>query len=154
MCSELNHSLSLEAILLFRFLLAPLFMVSCVALSMTYGLARITDVKGEQPKSQLTHPFPGNWCGVPTIIGQYLIQSVPVYSSLIVLDIVNPTKPVEKSRFALSNSYRPHWTGWDARMQRLISSGSESRLYLNFADRDWPHGEKGSGFPHGAGFLR
>lgn len=69
MCSELNHSLSLEAILLFRFLLAPLFMVSCVALSMTYGIARITDVKGDQPKSQLIHAYPAIAAACPPSSG-------------------------------------------------------------------------------------
>ena len=62
------------------------------------GIERITDVTGDQPKSQLIHTFPERWCGVPTIVGHYLIQSVPVIRSLIVLDIADPMKPVETSR--------------------------------------------------------
>jgi hypothetical protein len=27
----------------------------------------------DQPKSQLVLTFPGNWCGVPTIVGYYLV---------------------------------------------------------------------------------
>ena len=94
------------------------------------GIERITDVTRDQPKSQLIHTFPENWCGVPTIVGHYRIQSVPVIHSLIVLDIADRTKPVEKSRLALNDSQRPHWTGWNIRTQRLVVTGSESRLYL------------------------
>jgi hypothetical protein len=143
------------------------------------GIERITDVKGDQPHSKLIHTFRGNWCGVPTIVGHYLVQSVPVIHSLIVLDIADPAKPVETSRLALGDTYRPHWTGWDAKTQRLVVTGSEPRLFLvkldqktgalsmddafhdaegkpgfNFADRDWPHGWKGSGQPHGVVFSR
>ena len=86
---------------------------------------------------------------------------------------------MEASRLKLSDTYQPHWTGWDAKTQRLVVTGSEARLYLlkfdqatgtlrmddafhdadgkpgfNLADRDWPHGWKGSGKPHGVVFSR
>jgi len=63
------------------------------------------------------YTFPGNWCGVPTIVGHYLIQSVPATHGLIVLDITNGVKPVEVSRLKFSDTYKPHWTGWDAKTQ-------------------------------------
>ena len=47
------------------------------------GVERITGVKGDQPKSQLVYTFPGNWCGVPTIVGHYFVQSVPALQSLV-----------------------------------------------------------------------
>lgn len=143
------------------------------------GIERITDVNTDQPRSQLVHTFPGNWCGVPTIVGHYLIQSVPATHGLIVLDLANADKPVEVSRLKISDTYQPHWTGWDAKMQRLVVTGSEPRLYLlkfdlatgalamddafhdtdgkpgfNFSDREWPHGWKGTGSPHGVVFSR
>ena len=143
------------------------------------GIERITEVQGVQPNSQLVHTFPGNWCGVPTIVGHYLIQSVPAIHGLIALDIADPTKPVETSRLKINDTYSPHWTGWDAKTQRLVVTGSEPRLYLlkfdqktgalaldgafhdadgkpgfNFADQQWPHGWKGSGLPHGVVFSR
>jgi hypothetical protein len=143
------------------------------------GIERITEVKGDNPKSQLVHTFPGNWCGVPTIVGHYLIQSVPAVNSLIALDISNPEKPVESSRLKLDDTYRPHWTGWDPKTQRLVVTGSQPRLFLvkldqasgllsiddafhsadgkpgfNFADQTWPHGWTGSGRPHGVVFSR
>jgi hypothetical protein len=143
------------------------------------GIEHITDIDKAEPRSQLVYTFPGSFCGVPTIIGHYLIQSVKVNHSVIVLDIANPTKPVEVSRVKFDGPFTPHWTGWDEKTQRVVVTGSEPRLYLlkfdpangsvaldesfrdadgksgfNFADRDWPHGWKGSGMPHGAVFSR
>ncbi len=150
--------------------------------SLSCGLQRVTDVSTDAPRSQLVYTFPGSWCGVPTIVGHYLIQSVLAVHGLVVLDIANGTKPVEVSRLTLSDTYNAHWTGWDPKTQRLVmTSGrtAEDRLYLvkldpktgavavdeafrdtdgkvgfSFADRQWPHGWKGSGAPHGAVFSR
>src|SRR5579859_6742070 len=143
------------------------------------GIERITGVTTDNVKSQLVYTFPGNWCGVPTIVGHYLVQSVPATHGLIVLDITNGAKPVEMSRLKFSETFKPHWTGWDAKTQRLVVTGREPRLFLvkldqatgaltmdnafhdvngkpgfNFADREWPHGWKGAGLPHGVVFSR
>lgn len=143
------------------------------------GIERITGANHDQPKSQLVYSFPGSFCGVPTIVGHYLLQSVPIMHGLIVLDIANGAKPVEVSRLKLGDTFEPHWTGWDTKTQRMVVTGSEPRLYLlkfdtatgaltmddafrdadgkpgfNLADRDWPHGWKGSGRPHGVVFSR
>jgi hypothetical protein len=143
------------------------------------GIERITGATSDHPTSQLVYTFPGNWCGVPTIIGHYLVQSVPATRGVTVLDIANPAKPVEVSQLKLGETYQPHWTGWDSKTQRLVVTGSEPRLFLlkfdqstgavtmddafhdtegkpgfNFADRTWPHGWTGSGKPHGVVFSR
>jgi hypothetical protein len=143
------------------------------------GIERITGLKTDEPKSQLVYTFPGNWCGVPTIVGHYLIQSVPALPGLIVLNIANGAKPVEVARLKISDTFKPHWTGWDAKTQRLVVTGREPRLFLvkldpatgaismdntfhdadgkpgfNFDDRDWPHNWKGTGRPHGVVFSR
>ncbi len=146
------------------------------------GLERITEIESDHPRSQVVYNIPGNWCGVPTIIGHYLIQTAPNIHSAIVLDIANATKPVEVSRVKFGDSFRPHWTGWDAKTNRIVvtpgPSGQE-RLYLlefdpatgalsidegfhdsdgkagfNFANREWPQGWKGTGAPHGVVFSR
>jgi hypothetical protein len=147
-----------------------------------YGIERITGVDTSEPRSRLIYTFPGNWCGVPTIVGHYLIQSVPAVHGFIVLNIVDPEKPVEVSRLKLSNTFFPHWTGWDPKSQRLVVTPDDTpadRAYLltldqktgalavdtafrdtdgqpgfNFAERGWPHGWKGVGAPHGAVFSR
>jgi 56kDa selenium binding protein (SBP56) len=148
--------------------------------SLSCGLQRVTGVNTDTPRSQLVYTFPGSWCGVPTIVEHYLIQSVLAVHGLVVLDIANGTKPVEVSRLKLSDTYNAHWTGWDPKTQRLVATSGrtpEDRLYLvkldpktgaltlddafrdtdgkvgfSFADRQWPHGWKGSGAPHGAVF--
>jgi hypothetical protein len=143
------------------------------------GIERITDIATDEPKSKLVWTFPGSFCGVPTIVGHFLIQSVPATHGLIVLDISNGAKPVEVSRLKLSAKYFPHWTSWDEKTGRLVVTGSENRLYLlkldeatgavavdtafhdangkpgfDFANREWPQGWKGSGVPHGVVFSR
>jgi hypothetical protein len=147
------------------------------------GIERITGVEKDQPKAQLVYTFPGNWCGVPTIVGHYLVQSVPAMHGLIVIDIANGAKPVEVSRIELTDTYSPHWTAWGAKTQRFVvtSSGSpeDHRMFLlkldqangaitlddafrdvdgkvgfNFGEREWPQGWKGSGAPHGAVFSK
>jgi hypothetical protein len=127
----------------------------------------------------IPYAFPGAFCGVPTIVEHYLVQSVPVTHGLIVLDIANAAKPVEVSRLKINDTYFPHWTGWDAKTQRLVLTGLEPRLYLlkldqatgaltmddafhntdgkagfSLGDREWPHGWKGTGLPHGVVFCR
>jgi hypothetical protein len=146
------------------------------------GIERITAVESSEPKSKLIYTFPGNWCGVPTIVGHYLVQSVPEVHGFIVLDIANAEKPKEVSRLTLSDTFGPHWTGWDPKTRRLVVTPYESeadRTYLlkldettgaisvdadfrdtdgkpgfSFAERDWPHGWKGAAKPHGAVFTR
>ena len=146
------------------------------------GIERITGIDSAEPKSKLVHIFPGNWCGVPTVIGHYLVQSVPAVHGFIVLDLTDPAKPVEVSRLKLSDRYRPHWTAWNPKTQRVVvTSGAtpDDRTYLlelnqatgaltvdtkfrdadgqpgfSFAERDWPHGWTGVGKPHGAVFTQ
>jgi len=146
------------------------------------GIERITAVDSSEPKSKLVYTFPGNWCGVPTVVGHYLIQSVPAVHGFIVLDIAHADKPTEVSRLTLSDTYGSHWTGWDPKIHRLVVTPYETaadRTYLlkldqttgtlavdtdfrdtdgkpgfSFAEREWPHGWKGAGAPHGAVFTR
>jgi hypothetical protein len=147
--------------------------------TLSCGIERITGLSTDAPRSQLVHTFPGNWCGVPTIVGHYLIQSVPATHGLIVLDITYGAKPVEVARLQFSDTFEPHWTGWDAKTKRLVVTGSEPRLYMlkldeqtgaltmddaflgadgksgfSFDQREWPHGWTGTGSPHGVVFTR
>jgi hypothetical protein len=89
---------------------------------------------------------------------------------------------VEVSRLSLSDSYFPHWTGWDPVTRRLVVSSSKTpreRMYLlhfdektgalsvdrslrdtdaqpgfSFNERDLPHGWRGAATSHGAVFTR
>lgn len=136
------------------------------------GLQRITGVGTGHPRAALVWTFPGGGCGVPTIVGHYLIESDRLTHGLIVLDIANPAKPMEVARVPFPADYSPHWTGWDAMTHRLVVTANADspshRLYLlkfdpltgaiaidtafhdadgkpgfNFDNRKWPLG------PHG-----
>lgn len=148
--------------------------------TLSCGIQRLTGLDGPSPSAKLVHQFPGSWCGVPTIVGKYLVQSVPAIHGFAVLDI-SSDKVREVSRLIISEQYEPHWTGWDAKAKRLIvtSGRSGDRSYLlkldpatgalsidekfrdadgkvgfSFAKRAWPHGWTGEGKPHGAVFSR
>ena len=97
------------------------------------GIQRITNIDTDTPQAKLVFTFPGNWCGVPTIVGRYLIQSVPAINGFIVLDIANAARPREVSRLTLSDVYSPHWTAWDPKTQRLVATSGSTpadRMYL------------------------
>lgn len=146
------------------------------------GIERITGLNSPEPASKLVYTFPGNWCGVPTIVGHYLIDSVPAIHGFIALDIAAPASPKEVSRLTISDAFEPHWTAWDPKTRRLVvtpEGKTDDRAYLlkldeatgalaidsgfhdsdgkpgfDFADRDWPHRWKGTAQPHGAVFTR
>ena len=79
--------------------------------TLSCGVERITGVNAVQPTSKLVYTFPGNWCGVPTIVGHYLAER-PAINGLAVLDIEKANEPVEVSRVRLSDTFEPHWTAW------------------------------------------
>jgi hypothetical protein len=149
--------------------------------TLSCGIQRVTGMDGTSPTAKLVHQFPGSWCGVPTIIGHYLVQSVPALHGYVVLDIADGSRPVEVSQLIINDKYAPHWTGWDAKSRRLVVTSGQTgdRMYLlklneatgalsvddafgdadgqagfSFAKRAWPHGWTGEGAPHGAVFSR
>lgn len=149
--------------------------------TLSCGIQRVTGMNGPEPSASLIHQFPGNFCGVPTIVGRYLVQSVPSIHGYAVLDIADSAKVREVSRLVINNEYQPHWTAWDTKTKRLVvtSGRSGDRMYLlkldeqtgalsiddafrdtdgkigfSFAKRAWPHGWTGEGSPHGAVFSR
>jgi hypothetical protein len=146
------------------------------------GLEHVTGIATDNPRATLVYRFPGGACGVPTIVGHYLIEGIPHIHGIIALDIANPDKPVEVSRISFHGNYLAHWTGWDAATSRLVVTPgpySVHRAYLvrfdqatgeltldetfrdqdgqpgfNFDNRKWPQGWTGSATPHGAVFSR
>lgn len=149
--------------------------------TLSCGEQRVTGMDGPAPKAKLVHQYPGSGCGVPTIVGHYMVQSVPDIHGFIVLDIADGERPVEVSRLVISEVYEPHWTAWDPKSRRLVVTSGRpgDRMYLlklndatgelsidtafrdvdgiagfSFAKRAWPHGWTGEGKPHGAVFSR
>lgn len=149
--------------------------------TLSCGIQRVTGMDSPSPRAKLVHQFPGSWCGVPTIVGRYLVQSVPAIRGYVVLDIADGAAPVEVSRLVISDTYEPHWTAWDPKTRRLAVTPDKpgERMYLlkldeatgalkidetfrdadgkvgfSFAKRQWPHGWTGAAQPHGAVFSR
>lgn len=144
------------------------------------GIERVTDIASDHPASKLVWQFPGSFCGVPSIVSHYLIQSVPILHAIVVLDIKDGAHPVEVARAELDPAISPHWTGYDASTQRLAVTGyGEDRLFMlkfnpetgalavdpafhddqgkpgfDFDNRAWPHGWTGSAIAHGVVFSR
>ena len=144
------------------------------------GIERITDLRSDHPRSKLVWQFMGTFCGVPSIVSHYLIQTVPVLHAVVVLDIRDGAHPVEVARVVLDQLIWPHWTGYDAKTDRLAVTGyAEDRLYMlsfdpdtgalavdtafhdengkpgfDFDKRTWPHGWTGSAMAHGVVFSK
>jgi hypothetical protein len=141
------------------------------------GIARVTNL-ASNPVSELVWQFPGSFCGVPSIVSHYLMQSVPILHGLVVLDIKNGAHPVEVGRVILDAIVWPHWTGYDVSTHRLAVTGHrEDRLFMltfdpesgalaidhafhdergnpgfDLDNRTWPHGWSGSATAHGVVF--
>jgi hypothetical protein len=149
--------------------------------TLSCGVQRVTGLDSPTPHAQLVHQYPGNWCGVPTIMGRYMVQAAPDIHAFIVLDISDGAEPVEVSRLDMGEDFDPHWTAWDPDIRRLVVTpgGSGQRMYLlkldettgeltiddgfrgedgevgfSFDRQTWPHGWTGEGAPHGAVFSR
>jgi hypothetical protein len=144
------------------------------------GIERVTDIASDHPRSALVWQFPGSFCGVPSIVSHYLIQSVPILHALVVVDIKDGAHPVEVGRTFIDPAIFPHWTGYDARTHRLAVTGAgKDRLFMlkfdpesgalaidsafhddggkpgfDFDNRTWPHGWTGSAIAHGVVFSR
>lgn len=110
--------------------------------SLACGVERITDIATDAPKAKLVHTFPGNWCGVPVIVGKYFVQSVPAVHGFVALDLSDPAHPVEVSRLKISDDYNPHWTAWNPATKRIVitpkpmGSDASDRMYLLQIDPD------------------
>ena len=149
--------------------------------TLSCGIQRVTGIGGPSPTAKLVYQFPGSWCGVPTIVDHFLVQSVPTIHGYIVLDLADGARPVEVSRLIINDKYSPHWTGWDPKSRRMVVTSGKSgdRMFLlkldaatgaltideafrgedgkpgfSFAKQAWPHGWTGEGKPHGAVFSR
>lgn len=149
----------------------------------TCGLYRIEGMTGAAPSARFVHAFPGGKnehevCAVPVVFGRYWIQTVGAINGLIVLDVSDPGRPREVSRFTLPAKWAmPHWIGADRTTGRIAVTGhragwlamlkfddSTGTLSIDRAFGDdgelsmdraqWPHGAKGKAIVHGTVFTR
>ena len=148
------------------------------------GLYLIRGIDSASPAAKLVHAFPGKYCGVPILAGHFWLQTVESTHSLVALDVGDAEHPREVSALKLADGESPHWISMDRTGRRIVlNSGGYStsnRLYiinldpatgrlsmdekfhdpgsalagLNFSNRKWPHGSRGTALPHGTVFSR
>ena len=58
----------------------------------TCGLYRVTDV-ATAPKVEFVYSFPGLWCAVPVVVGNYWVWTIPEAHAVVSLDVSNSAKP-------------------------------------------------------------
>jgi len=124
---------------------------------------------------------PRTYCAIPAIAGDYYLVTVPAWSAIVSLDISDPSAPREVSRLSFGESDVPHWialapdhrrvvlTGYGDLMHRVVIAGFDpatGRLWMDdrfrepgatepgyrMQNKEWPHGGRADGVPHGAVF--
>jgi hypothetical protein len=144
------------------------------------GIERVTDIATDTAHAKLVYQFPGSFCGVPTIVSHFLVQTVRLGHAVVVIDIADPSHPVEVSRAVIDSVMFPHWSGYDAKTYRIAVTGyGEARLFMlkfdpetgaialdgtfhdqqgrpgfDLTNRAWPHGWTGTAQAHGVVFSR
>jgi hypothetical protein len=148
------------------------------------GLYRIAGLEPVTFKGEFVYRHPGPGCWVPAVIGKYWLQSVQSLRRVVVLDLGNPSAPLEVSHVEFDSRQAPHWLSVDPLSRRVVMTNSpgapDHRIWmLNFDplngrvsiderfrdagsqtpgisfDRpNWPHGPTGDSIPHGTIFVR
>jgi hypothetical protein len=74
---------------------------------------------------------------VPAVIGKYWLQSVQSLHRVVVLDLGNPSAPLEVSHVEFDSRQAPHWLSVDPLSRRVVMTNSpgqpDHRIWmLNF----------------------
>lgn len=97
------------------------------------GLYKVTDI-ASAPKVEFVYSFPGKWCAVPVVVGKYWVWTIPELRAVVALDVSNPSKPKEVSRFVFGGEMEPHWMAKDESGTRLVVNtgghAGDSNIYL------------------------
>lgn len=120
-------------------------------------------------------------CNVPVRFGRFWAQPVGTTGSVVVMDVSSPDEPVIVDELSFGVDARPHWLALESGGARMVMTGGgtlaggvylidvdpesgELRLAddlpatgsgipgVRFDRDDWPHGETGPAFAHGAVF--
>jgi hypothetical protein len=140
----------------------------------TCGLFRLTGLAGTDPVAEFVYDFGYRACAsVPVVIGHYWLQASLSGHTVTVLDVRDPSHPVEASRLYLGPEARPHWMAREPGTDRIVITGFGSLLNkIEFATLDertgelvldsraitldrtkWPDGWKGRAIPHATLFY-
>ena len=74
--------------------------------------------------AELVYEFGEVGCAVPLSIGRYWVQSVGGSHQVVVLDVSEPSRPVEVSHVQFDEQQFPHWLAFDARSSRIVMVNS------------------------------
>jgi hypothetical protein len=125
----------------------------------------------------------GAYCAIPVIAGNFYLVTVPAWSAVVSLDVSNPREPREVSRVSFDSTDIPHWIAVSPDRRRVVVTGYGSMQHqvqlLHFDastgqltrdrrfreegaaapgfrmdNKEWPHGGRAPGVPHGAVFSR
>jgi len=165
--------------------------VTAMLTTFTCALYRLRDLESEEPRAELVYVLPWETydtdeCGIPATRGRFWLQTYAHAngSSLISLDISDPSNPVLVDELTWPERWWPHWISIEPRGDRVVlTSGTGATEYevllaildpetgelawdttfhdpgsaepgVSFARARWPHGEAGPARPHGAVFAR
>lgn len=165
--------------------------VTAIMTTFTCAMYRLRGLDAANPEAELISTLPWQTydtdeCGIPVTRGRYWIQTYAngLGSSLISLDMSDPSHPVIADKLGLEEPWWPHWISLEPEGDRIVLTSGEGttryrvliirldeetgRLTLDTSFRDpgseepgvtfqrssWPHGAAGPAFPHGAVFSR
>jgi hypothetical protein len=164
---------------------------TAIMTTFTCAMYLLHDLDTNTPRAELTHVLPWETydtdeCGIPLTRGRFWVQTYAHAggSSLVSMDISDPSSPVVVDEFVMEEPWWPHWISMEPTGDRIVvTSGKGATLYrvlivrldsetgrleLDSAFRDpgseeagvtfdrtsWPHGDAGRARPHGAVFSR
>ena len=164
---------------------------TAIMTTFTCAMYLLHDLKSDEPWAELIHALPWETydtdeCGIPLTRGHFWVQTYANSngSSLISMDISDPSNPVVLDELTLNKPWWPHWISMEPEGNRIVvTSGrgatqyralivdldpATGQLQLDSTFRDpgagepgvrfdrtiWPHGVAGPARPHGAVFSR
>lgn len=148
------------------------------------GFYLISGLESDDPRLELVHSMRQPiriGCSVPVIVGHLMVVPIAYDHSVVVLNVADPSHPIEVSRLASDSTVLPHWASADLMGSRIAISGQDdgearvliarldsmtgrlswdaqfrdsasTRLGLGFTQTVWPHGRTGHVMPHGVLF--
>jgi hypothetical protein len=121
-------------------------------------------------------------CNLPVRVGKLWVQTIGTTGSLAVLNLENPRKPEIVSEFFFGVDARPHWISLEPNGNRIVMTGGGTLaggvvlleidivsgqlslvesfrspghpFGLSFDRDEWPHGNTGPAYAHGAVFRK
>ena len=67
--------------------------------------------------------FAGYECALATVIGDFIVQTVPAIGGLVTIDFSDPMMPREAGRIEFGPGLHPHWIASSTDGRRIVVSG-------------------------------